>query len=62
VPKTPVLRVERAVCPRCSTAGPRVTLLTSYIVFLQCSKCEHAWELRPADYPATYELPDFAEE
>jgi hypothetical protein len=46
-------RADRAECPKCGTLKPRVTLLTSYVVFLQCVKCEHAWEIRPSDYPAT---------
>lgn len=53
-----LLYVERIACPRCQNLKPRVTLLTSYLVFVECAACNHAWELRPEDYPPVHRNAD----
>jgi hypothetical protein len=50
VPKTYALAIDRVCCPKCDALKPRVTLLTSVVVFLRCAKCDHAWELRRSEY------------
>ena len=55
------LQLQRVECPKCKTVKPRVTLLTSYLVFLQCAKCDYAWELRPDEYPPAHQVPDLSD-
>jgi hypothetical protein len=42
-------RLERAVCPKCGATSSRVTLLTSFVVYLQCRDCRQPWTMAPRE-------------
>jgi formate dehydrogenase maturation protein FdhE len=43
------VHIERTACPKCGSTSSRITLLTSFLVYLQCNDCNQSWNLTPSE-------------